>query len=204
MRILRWLHDQIALLLLLFILTCLGITAFSEPVDTEGFDDGWNGPVYQDGRWAMTGIVEEKPITKKIFALDIDLVQIRYGDGKLWAAVGIGGPDKRYESLVAGRTNRQAVLDAFDQPRYVQLWVPGSKDGVDWSACAEDFGHRCSVTRLVEGSQPPILLGDDEEYTNDLSNVFLRSGVYPASYRYGFLTWNVELGRIIEQGLEGG
>ena len=61
----------------------------------------------------------------------------------------------------------------------------------------------CQITGLVEGSRPPLLLDLDEEPTGDLSNVFIQSGVFPPHYQYGFLTWEIQPGQIIEQGLEG-
>jgi hypothetical protein len=183
-------------------LVLLGLSAFSEPADLPL--SAWNGPVFVQDHWELTGIVEHGVQTHHLFEQELDLVEVRYGHGSLWARVGIVGKEGMYESLMSRTTNRQDVAAAFQQPRYITLSIPGSLKAVDHTACAKNQSARCQVTALVEGSRPPLLLDPEEEPTGDLSNVFIQSGVFPPHYQYGFLTWDILPGRIIEQGLEGG
>lgn len=164
----------------------------------------WNGPVFAKDHWELTGVVAHRVQTHRLFEQELDLVEVRFGQGSLWALVGITGQGGIYESLVTGSNDRQGVLEAFRQPRYVTLRIPGTLKAVDHSACFGDPSARCQITALVEGSRPPILLDVDEEPTGDLSNVFIHSGVFPPHYQYGFLTWDIQPGQIIEQGQEGG
>jgi len=183
-------------------LAIFGLSALSDPADIP--PSAWNGPVLVQDHWELTGIVEHGVQSHRLFEQELDLVEVRYGDGSLWALVGIAKPDGGYESLVRGITSRQEVKAAFRQPRYLTLSIPGSRKAIDHAACAGNQSARCQVTGLVEGSRPPLLLDPEEEPTGDLSNVFIQSGVFPPHYRYGFLTWDIQPGRIIEQGLEGG
>ncbi len=183
-------------------LALLGLSAFADPADLP--PSAWNGPVFVQDHWELTGIVEHGVQTHRLFEQELDLVEVRYRHGSLWALVGIAGPDGTYESVVQGFSSRQEVKTAFRQPRYITLAIPGTPKAVDHSDCIGSQSARCQITALVEGSRPPLLLDPEDEPTGDLSNVFIQSGVFPPHYQYGFLTWNIQPGRIIEQGLEGG
>jgi len=183
-------------------LALLGLSALSDPADIP--PSAWNGPVFLQDHWELTGIVEHGVQTHRLFEQELDLVEVRYGQGSLWALIGIARPDGGYESLVQGLASRQKVEVAFQQPRYLTLSISGTSKAVDHAVCAQNRSARCQVTALVEGSRPPLLLDPEEEPTGDLSNVFIQSGVFPPHYQYGFLTWDIQPGRMIEQGLEGG
>ncbi len=183
-------------------LALLCLSALADPADLP--PSSWNGPLFVQDHWELTGIVEHGVQTHRLFEQELDLVEVRYGHSSLWALVGIAKPDGGYESLVRGITSQQEVEAAFRQPRYITLSIPGTLKAVDDAACAHKQSARCQVTALVEGSRPPLLLDPDEEPTGDLSNVFIQSGVITPHYQYGFLTWDIQPGRIIEQGLEGG
>lgn len=188
------------------VLALLAVSALAEPV--EGPPSSWNGPVFGDGHWELTGIVEQGVQRRTVFEEQLDLVEVRYGRGTLWALVGIQPGDGAYESLVPGIANRDMLQEAFQQPRYITLRIPGTRQAVTHSACqnplSEQESARCRITRLVEGGRLPVLLDTFEEPTGDLSNVFIHTGLFVPHYRYGFLTWDVLPGQIIEQGLEGG
>ena len=183
-------------------LALLGLSALSDPADIP--PSAWNGPVFVQDHWELTGIVEHGVQTHRLFEQELDLVEVRYGQGSLWALIGIARPDGGYESLVQGIASRKEVEAAFRQARYLTLSIPGTPKAVNHAACAGNQSARRQVTALVEGSRPPLLLDPEEEPTGDLSNVFIQSGVFPPHYQYGFLTWDIQPGRIIEQGLEGG
>lgn len=195
---LAWLVGIVAILLM-----CL--TAYSSLGDNlERFSSPWNGPVFQDGQWQLEGITKGRLQRAHLFEQELDLVEIRYGGGSLWALVGVKDSKGSYEPLVEGMLTEEQVREGFSQPRYVTLTIPGTPKAVDHGDCSTNQSMRCMVVRLVEGSRPPIVLDPDEEPTGDLSNVFIHSGVFPAHYAYGFLTWAVHPGKVIEQGLEGG
>ncbi len=194
-KVLRWVGLCGALVL-------MGWNMLSDPLDLPL--SPWNGPVFREDHWELTGIVEHRIQTHRLFEQELDLVEVRFGRGSLWALAGLTGEDGKYESLVTGAASREAVEAAFRQPRYVTLSIPGTQKAVAHALCAGKRSARCQITSLVEGSRPPILLDIDEEPTGDLSNVFIHSGVFPAHYQYGFLTWDIQPERIIEQGLEGG
>lgn len=183
-------------------LALLGLSALTDPADLP--HSSWNGPLFRQDHWELTGIIEHGVQTHRLFEQELDLVEVRYGQGSLWALVGIASPDDGYESLVQGILSRQEISEAFRQPSYITLTMPGTPKAIDHTACNGNHSARCQVTALVEGSRPPLLLDPDEEPTGDLSNVFIHSGVFPPHYRYGFLTWDIQPGRIIDQGLEGG
>lgn len=194
-KVLRWVGLFGALVL-------MGWNMLSNPPDLT--PNPWNGPVFAENHWELTGIVEHGVQTHRLFEQELDLVEVRYGHGSLWALVGISESDGGYESLVQGLASRQEVEAAFRQPRYLTLSIPGSPKAVNHAVCVGKQSARCQVTALVEGSRPPLLLDPEEEPTGDLSNVFTQSGVFPPHYQYGFLTWDIQPGRMIEQGLEGG
>jgi hypothetical protein len=183
-------------------LALLGFAVLSDPIELP--PSAWNGPVFVENHWELTGIVDHGVQTHRLFEQELDLVELRYGRGSLWALVGIARPGSEYESLVGGATSRQEVKEAFRQPRYITLSISGTRKAVDHTACVHSRSARCQVTALVEGSRPPVLLDPVEEPTGDLSNVFIHSGAFPPHYQYGFLTWDIQPGQIIEQGLEGG
>jgi len=192
---LRW-------VLLFGALLLASLNALADPPDLP--PSSWNGPVFREGHWELTGIVEHRIQTHRLFEQELDLVEVRYGRGSLWALVGVAGEADAYESLVSGATSRQEVAAALNQPRYVTLRILGTQKAVGHVLCMGSRSDRCQITALVEGSRPPIILDMDEEPTGDLSNVFIQTGLFPPHYQYGFLTWDVLPGRIIEQGLEGG
>lgn len=192
---LRW-------VLLFGVLVYLTLNALTDPPELP--PNPWDGPAFVEGHWRLTGIVEHRIQTQRLFERELDLVELRYGGGSLWALAGVAGKDGQYESLVDGANSRKEVQEAFSQPRYVTLSILGTPKAVDHAPCVENRSARCQVTALVEGSRPPIVLDPDEEPTGDLSNVFIHTRVFPPHYLYGFLTWDIQPGRVIEQGLEGG
>jgi len=191
---LRW-------VLLFGVLVYLTLNALADP--PELLPNPWDGPAFVEDHWELTGIVEHHIQTQRLFERDLDLVEMRFGGGSLWALAGVAGKDGQYESLVNGAASRKEVQEAFSQPRYVTLSIPGTLKAVE-HACTRNQNLRCQVTALIEGSRPPIYLDPDEEPTGDLSNVFIQTGLFPPHYLYGFLTWDIQPGRVIEQGLEGG
>jgi hypothetical protein len=198
-RFARWLA-------VLILLGLLGLAVFSDPLELA--PNPWNGPVYEQGAWQLTGIVEGGVQRRMLFMQELDLVEVRYGQGRFWALAGIQGKDGLYESLVAGSLSRAEVKAAFALPRYVTFTIPGTPRAVQHLACQNSpssaESNRCRITRLVEGSRPPVVLDPYEEPTGDLSNVFIQSGLFVPHYRYGFLTWDILPGQIFEPGLEGG
>jgi len=192
---LRW-------VLLFGVLVYLALNALADPPELP--PDPWDGPAFVEGQWRLTGIVEHRLQTQRLFEQELDLVELRFGGGSLWALAGVAGKDGQYESLVDGANSREEVQEVFSQPRYVTLGILGTPKAVDHAPCVEKRSARCQVTALVEGSRPPIILDPDEEPTGDLSNVFIHTGVFPPHYLYGFLTWDIQPGRVIEQGFEGG
>lgn len=194
-KVLRWVG-------LFGLMVLMAWNMLSDPPDLP--HSAWNGPVFREDHWELTGIVDHRIQTHRLFEQELDLVEVRFGRGSLWVLAGLTGENGIYESLVTGAASREAVQATFRQPRYITLTIPGTQKAVDYAACLESQSARCQVTSLVEGSRPPILLDPDEEPTGDLSNVFIHSGVFPPHYQYGFLTWDILPGLIIEQGLEGG
>jgi len=192
---LRW-------VLLFGALVYLTLNALADPPELP--PNPWDGPAYVEGQWRLTGIVEHRLQTQRLFEQELDLVELRFGGGSLWALAGVAGKDGQYESLVDGANSREEVQEVFSQPRYVTLGILGTPKAVDHAPCVEKRSARCQVTALVEGSRPPIILDPDEEPTGDLSNVFIHTGVFPPHYLYGFLTWDIQPGQVIEQGFEGG
>ncbi len=182
-------------------LALLGMTALTDPADLP--PGAWDGPVFVQDHWELTGIVQHGVQTQRLFEQELDLVEVRFGQGSLWALAGVKDRNGAYESLVKGTHSRQEIETAFRQPRYITLSIPGTLKAVDHRACVGKKSAICQITGLVEGSRPPLLLDPDEEPTGDLSNVFIHSGVFPPHYQYGFLTWEIQPGQIIEQGLEG-
>lgn len=187
-------------------LALLGFAALSDPLELA--PNSWNGPVYEQGTWQLTGIVEGGVQRRTLFMEDLDLVEVHYGQGRLWALAGIQGKDRQYESLVSGSLSRAEVEQAFALPRYVTFTIPGTLRAVQHLACqnspSRTESNRCRITRLVEGSRPPVVLNPYDEPTGDLSNVFIQSGLFVPHYQYGFLTWDILPGQVIEPGLEGG
>ncbi len=194
-KVLRW-------VLLFGALVLVSLSVLADPPDVP--PNAWNGPVFREGHWEVTGIVNRRFQTHRLFEQELDLVEVRYGRGSLWALVGVIEDAGGYESLVSGATSRQEVAAAFTQPRYVTLRIPGTQKAVDHSLCFGNQSARCRIRALVEGSRPPVLLDPAIEPTGDLSNVFIHTGLFPPHYQYGFLTWDILPGQIIEQGLEGG
>jgi hypothetical protein len=193
-------------LAVLILLALLGLAALSDPLELP--PNPWNGPVYEQGIWHLTGIVEGGVQRRTLFMEALDLVEVRYGQGRLWALAGIQGKDGQYESLVAGSLSRVEVEKAFALPRYVTFTIPGTPRAVQHTDCqyspSSAESNRCHITRLVEGGRPPVVLDPYDEPTGDLSNVFIQSGLFVPHYRYGFLTWDILPSQIIEPGLEGG
>lgn len=188
-------------------LVLLGLTGLADPGELP--PSSWNGPIFIKDHWELTGIVQHGVQSRRLFEEELDLVEVRFGGGSLWALAGVHGEDGAYESLIRGVFSREDVRNIFLQPRYVTLTIPGTPKAVDHSECVKDpiirsSSARCRIRGLVEGSRSVMLLDLDEEPTGDLSNVFIHTGVFPAHYLYGFLTWDIQPGRIIEQGLDGG
>jgi len=187
------------------LLTLFGFSALADPAALP--PSSWNGPVFLQDHWELTGIVEHGIQRRWLFEREVDLIEVRYGHGSLWAMAGITGQDGTYESLIVGSTSREAMRAAFQQPRYITLTMPGTLKAIDHSACLgieTSASSRCQITGLVEGSRTPIVVTLEDEPTGDLSNIFIHTGVFPPHYQYGFLTWDILPGQIIEQGLEGG
>ena len=161
----------------------------------------WERPAYQDGRWLLSGVAEEM-IQKEMFGVQIDLLRVRYSKGDVWAAAGAERSDGLYESFVEGFAAREQVREAFTFPRWVILSVKGEPGIAGAGDCPNPSSPRCHLTRLAE-QNVPVLLDGDEQYTESTSTIFVRTGVFPGHYLYGFLTWDIALGQIIKPGMEG-
>jgi len=162
---------------------------------------GWERPVYADGFWRLSGIAEEM-IQREMFGVKVDLLRVRYRQGELWAAAGAQRSDGLYESFVDGVSSRDQVCDAFVYPRWVTLRVSGAPGQAGTADCPDQSSPRCHITRLAERATP-LLLAGDSEYTDSASTIFVRTGVFPGHYLYGFLTWDIAPGQVIEPGMEG-
>jgi hypothetical protein len=156
-----------------------------------------NRPIYENGYWRLEGIVQGGVLHKTLLGESLDLLQVHYGSRKLWAVGGIAHPDGTYESLVNGVETQEELRTGFLSPRYITLQVPGSSEYIDPKWCQNSDTARCRLTQLVEASVPGLLLEGQEQYTNGLSNIFINTGNFPEHYLYGFLTWQIEPGKIL-------
>lgn len=161
----------------------------------------WERPVYADGFWRLSGIAEEM-IQREMFGTKVDLLRVRYQQGDLWATAGVQRSDGLYESFVDDSSSQAQVREAFTYHRWVTLRVPGEPGRAGAEACSDPYKPRCHITRLAERTVP-LLLDGDTEYTDSASTIFVRTGVFPGHYQYGFLTWDITPGQIIEPALEG-
>ena len=124
-------------------LALLGLTALTDPADLP--PSTWNGPVFVKDHWELTGIVQHGIQTHRLFEQELDLVEVRFGQGSLWALAGVKDRNGAYESLVKGITSRQDIQTAFRQPRYITLSIPGTLKAVDHRAC---MGRKMPFVRL--------------------------------------------------------
>ncbi len=152
-----------------------------------------NQPYYHSDAWHLDATTVGSISTKHLFSESVDLIEISYGKNKLWAAVGITNPDGSYETWVEGSLNPHELRNEFSKPRRIVLRVPGTPESVDQSWCQAALSGRCHLTRIVEALQPGLLLDGDKDFTYGLSNVFVRTGIFPSRYQNGVLTWTIEL-----------
>ena len=163
----------------------------------------WEQPVYKDGRWVVEGIVEDG-VEARIFSWgQADLVMARYGKGTLWAVASLTDAVGNFESRVEGVESRDDLMKAFRQPRRVTFSVLGPEKGAYLSSCESLTELMCEIVSAIEKGNPELMPGYGEQVLTSQSTVFIQTGEFPSHYRIGILTWRIELGEIIEQGLEG-
>jgi len=195
-------HLAASLLILGFTLICL----FSFVRESEGYerkDSAWERPIFQDNRWLLEGITEDSIKSMASKWGQVDVVKIRYGNGMLWTVAGLANEDGNYESWVRGIEDRQQLMKALQQPRRVTLSVPGTLEGVSLEECTKSFSPACQMIFSLEHNQPGLGIATEAKESTLQSNVFIQTGTFPDHYLYGVLTWEMDLGEIIEQGLEG-
>jgi len=195
-------HLAASLLILGFTLICL----FSFVRESEGYerkDSAWERPIFQDNRWLLEGITENSIKSMASKWGQVDVVKIRYGKGTVWTVVGLANEDGSYESWVRGIEDRPQLVEALQQPRRVTLSAPGTPEGVRLEVCARSFPPACQMIAEIENNQPGLGIASVAKESTLQSNVFIRTGTFPDHYLYGILTWEMDLGEIIEQGLEG-
>ena len=193
-------RDRIVLLVVLVVLAVWAAFWWVETDQVPPERSDWDQPVYQDGRWRLSGIAEEM-IRKEMFGVQVDLLRVRYGKGVLWAAAGAERLDGVYESFIEGAVSRDQAQEWFAYPRWVTLSIAGEPAFTGKVDCS-DSGPKCHIARLAD-QHVPLLLDGDEQYTESVSAIFVRTGVFPEHYLYGFLTWDITPGKVIEPGLEG-
>lgn len=162
----------------------------------------WDKPVFQDGMWKLDGIVESG-LERRTFSWgQADLVQVRFGGGSFWALAGLTDRDGNFESWVKNTVNREEQVEDFRQPRRVTLSVAGSPEKVHPEACSIMNSTRCEIISRIEKSNPELFAVNENLSNSTNSDVFIHSGSFPGHYSYGILTWDIELGEIIQQVLE--
>ena len=152
-----------------------------------------NKPYYHSDAWHLDATTMGGITMKHLFSESVDLIEISYGKNKLWAVIGITNPDGSYETWVEGSLSNHELKQEFSKPRRVVLSVPGTPESVDPAWCQAASNGRCHLTRIVEALQPGLLLDGDKDFTYGLSNVFVRTGIFPSHYQNGVLTWTIEL-----------
>ena len=103
-------------------------------VSNEGYErapSAWERPILKDGWWTVEGIVEHGVETRTFSWGQADLVMARYGKGTLWALAGLTDVEGNFFSRVDGVENREDLLDAFRQPRWVTFSVLETEKGID-------------------------------------------------------------------------
>jgi hypothetical protein len=163
----------------------------------------WERPVYKDGWWMVEGIVEHGVETRTFPWGQADLVMARYGKGALWALAGLTDAEGNFFSRVDGVGNREDLLEAFRQPRWVAFSILETDQGMTLSSCESPGDAICQVISSAEKGNPALMAGDEGQSLSSQSSVFIQTGEFPGHYQFGILTWRVKLGEIIEQGLEG-
>lgn len=163
----------------------------------------WERPLYEDGRWILAGIVEHGVETREFSWGQADLVMARYGKGALWVVAGVTDADGNFESRVVGVESHESLMEAFRQPRRVTFSVLGTEKGTHLSSCEGLVESMCLIISTIEKGNPELMTGYGEQELTSQSIVFIQTGEFPSHYRFGILTWQIDLGEIIEQGLEG-
>ena len=175
-------------------------------VSNEGYErasSAWERPILKDGWWTVEGIVEYGVETRTFSWGQADLVMARYGKGTLWALVGLTDVEGNFFSRVDGVGNRENLLEAFRQPRWVTFSVLGTEMGSTEKRCKGSGEAICKAISCIEKGNPDLMAGNEGNKLGSQSDVFIQMGEFPGHYQFGILTWRVKLGEIIEQGLEG-
>jgi hypothetical protein len=168
-------------------------------VDEERGQSGWEKPVFTDNRWVMKGVVDHGVEIHRTPWGQIALIQVRYGQGTIWAMAGVTNLDGDFSSRINGIEGLADLLGAFQHPRWITLSIPGDETGWVSNSCQDANASMCKVILSVESGALNLL---PKKETVSGSNLFQWSG-FQEHTPAGILTWPIELGEIIEQGLEG-
>jgi hypothetical protein len=151
----------------------------------------------------LEGIVEHGVETRTFSWGQADLVLARYGKGTLWALAGLTDAEGDFFGRVDGVDNREDLLQAFRQPRWVTFSVLGIETGSTENRCEGSEEALCKVISCIEKGNPDLMAGIGEQELISQSSVFIQTGEFPGHYPFGILTWRIKPGEIIAQELEG-